>query len=352
LLCRLQRRDLLGSPRQTAHLKPFALILLAHAYNWGSALHWGASLHWGAHSRVKSHVCTPHKGGFFEATLASCVRVGVHSVWWLSAIKMSTDEGELRLGPSARFTAKAKTAEADGATVAPAAAFKVNRSEGKSSASSGEQKSAAVAAEGKATPQQFSADDQKKRDEATLHPLQHEWCFWFNGKDKLDARRKPIYGSGQEVFGKFSTVEDFWTIYNNLVTANKVIAKQEYGVFKSGIAPKWEDPANGVGGAWHLCFDTTKGKREEVQAKFNEAWLSTILLMIGEQFEHNDEINGAILAVRKDRFEVRIWVKTAAKQEEQMSIGQTWFNEIKQYAQTAKVVMKSHMNGPSYKIDA
>ncbi|PSS02967.1 Eukaryotic translation initiation factor 4E-1 like, partial [Actinidia chinensis var. chinensis] len=74
--------------------------------------------------------------------------------------------------------------------------------------------------------------------------------------------------------------------------------------FKDNIVPKWEDPVCAKGGNWSMSF---------LKGKSDTCWLYTLLAMIGEQFDHGDEICGAVVNVRtKDK--ISIWTKNAANE--------------------------------------
>lgn len=42
-------------------------------------------------------------------------------------------------------------------------------------------------------------------------------------------------------------VEDFWRLYNNVAPPSQLQLGCSYNLFKRGIEPKWEDPANDKG---------------------------------------------------------------------------------------------------------
>lgn len=48
--------------------------------------------------------------------------------------------------------------------------------------------------------------------------------------------------------------------------------------------------------------------------------------MIGEQFDHGDEICGAVVNVRKTQERISIWTKNAANEAAQVTI-YSWFGE-------------------------
>ena len=58
-------------------------------------------------------------------------------------------------------------------------------------------------------------------------------------------------------------------------------AGQSYSVFRAGVAPDWEDPANSAGGRWMLSFNT--GERE---ALLDQRWLEVLLSVLGGRMGH------------------------------------------------------------------
>jgi len=145
------------------------------------------------------------------------------------------------------------------------------------------------------------------------HPLEHSWTFWFDnpqGKSKQAA-----WGSSIRPIHTFSTVEDFWGLYNNIPHPSKLAAGADFHCFKNKIEPKWEDPICANGGKWTISCG--KGKSDTL-------WLHTLLAMIGEQFDYGDEICGAVVCVRGKLERIAIWTKNAANEAAQVSIGKQW----------------------------
>jgi translation initiation factor 4E len=175
-----------------------------------------------------------------------------------------------------------------------------------------------------------SAETQQlnRQTEAALkkHPLEHPWTFWFdnpNGKQK-----QATWGSSIRAVYTFSTVEDFWCLYNNVLQPSKLGTGTDFHCFKAGIEPKWEDPKCTNGGKW-----TASPPRGTVgKGALDIFWLHTLLAMIGEQFDEGDEICGAVVSVRARQDKISIWTKTASNEAAQVSIGKQWkdildFNE-------------------------
>ncbi|KAL5720375.1 translation initiation factor eIF4E [Ranunculus cassubicifolius] len=153
------------------------------------------------------------------------------------------------------------------------------------------------------------------------HPLEHSWTFWF---DNPSAKQKQAaWGSSIRSIHTFGTVEEFWSLYNNIHHPSKLAVQADLYCFKNNIEPKWEDPICANGGSWTISF--TRGKSDT-------PWLYTLLAMIGEQFDHGDKICGAVVNVRKqDR--ISIWTKDAANEAAQESIGKQW-KEFLDYNET------------------
>lgn len=60
-------------------------------------------------------------------------------------------------------------------------------------------------------------------------------------------------------------------LYNNVMPASQLEHGSNYHLFKVGIEPKWEDPANGRGGQWVLTLSNKQRKE-----KLDKLWLYTV----------------------------------------------------------------------------
>ena len=101
------------------------------------------------------------------------------------------------------------------------------------------------------------------------------WTFWYvyQLSHRERTRTKQKKGDYQayvlhEVF-TFGTVEDFWRMYNNTYTISELLSSTDYLIFKKGIRPEWEDPANRDGGKWVVTVKIEDDMEEEV----DNAWL-------------------------------------------------------------------------------
>ncbi|CAL9170553.1 unnamed protein product [Musa hybrid cultivar] len=164
--------------------------------------------------------------------------------------------------------------------------------------------------------------DAARRGGAQPHPLENSWTFWF---DNPSAKSKQAaWGSSLRPIHTFATVEDFWSLYNNIHHPSKLIMGADFHCFKDKIEPKWEDPVCANGGKWTISC---------VRGKADQLWLYTLLAMIGEQFEYGDEICGAVVSVRAKQERIALWTKNAANEEAQISIGRQW-KELLDYNDT------------------
>lgn len=131
------------------------------------------------------------------------------------------------------------------------------------------------------------------------HPLQNTWALWFFKND-----RNKSWSDNLRLVTKFSTVEDFWAIYNHIQLSSKLHAGCDYNLFKDGIQPMWEDQRNKDGGKWQ--FQLGKQHRSNDLDKY---WLETLLLLIGEGFGEDSEcVNGGVVQVRGKGDKSAIWL--------------------------------------------
>ena len=66
-------------------------------------------------------------------------------------------------------------------------------------------------------------------------------------------------------------MEEFWGTWNHCTPPSKLLNGSNYHLFKTGIEPKWEDPANARGGKW------TVPSAKTAKAQLDEQWLHLML---------------------------------------------------------------------------
>ncbi|KAH1055008.1 hypothetical protein J1N35_033073 [Gossypium stocksii] len=101
------------------------------------------------------------------------------------------------------------------------------------------------------------------------HPLEPSWSFWFD--NPRAKSKKATWGSSLRPIYTFSTIEQFWSLYNNMDHPSKLAMGANFHCFKHKIKPRWEDPVCANGGKWTVIF--RKGKSDT-------SWLYTLLALI------------------------------------------------------------------------
>ncbi|KAL1921018.1 uncharacterized protein VTP21DRAFT_11653 [Calcarisporiella thermophila] len=146
------------------------------------------------------------------------------------------------------------------------------------------------------------------------HKLQNSWTLWFDNPGKKASTAS--WSQNLRELITFSTVEDFWCVYNNVAKASEIGIGSNYHLFKKDIKPMWEDAANEKGGKWSIQFP-----RNRTGEEINNYWLYTVLACIGEAFDADDEICGAVVSVRKIFYRISLWTRTSNNREVTEKIG-------------------------------
>jgi translation initiation factor 4E len=148
--------------------------------------------------------------------------------------------------------------------------------------------------------------------------LNANWTMWYD-----NPRLAPAGSDWKENLkrcGSFDTVESFWRVFNNLKPASELTVNSNYSVFRSGVEPSWEDPANAEGGK----FVYTILKKDSKSGKCDESWLFTVLAIVGETMDATgDQVNGAVVSIRKQQDRIALWLKSSDR-EICIQIGERW----------------------------
>ena len=120
------------------------------------------------------------------------------------------------------------------------------------------------------------------------HPLHNTWVIWYDNP-RL-APEGSDWKDNLKLCGEFSTVEQFWSIFNNIKPASTLAVNSNYHVFRQGVQPMWEDPQNKLGGKFVL----TMPKKDSKAGRCDEWWLYTLLSILGETLDINgNQVCGA-----------------------------------------------------------
>eukprot|EP00743_Colponemidia_sp_Colp-15_P003841 GILK01004145.1.p1 GENE.GILK01004145.1~~GILK01004145.1.p1 ORF type:complete len:241 (-),score=30.89 GILK01004145.1:217-879(-) len=166
------------------------------------------------------------------------------------------------------------------------------------------------------------------------HPLQHRWALWYDNPGKKVSQTS--WGESLKKLVMVDTVEDFWCVFNNIIPPSRLPARSNYHLFKDGVEPQWEDPANAKGGKW--VVNIPRRDRE----RLDDMWLYLMLALIGENFdEDSDEICGCVVSLRKQEDKVAIWTRTAEAERSALRIGRI-FKQILELPDHIKIGYQAH----------
>ncbi|KAK9871256.1 hypothetical protein WA026_011529 [Henosepilachna vigintioctopunctata] len=135
------------------------------------------------------------------------------------------------------------------------------------------------------------------------HRLQHPYCLWFAKRPNRSHVGTEGYGQSLRLVGQVGTVEQWWALYSHIVRLQDIAPHRDVHLFKKGIMPMWEDPANKKGGKWVMRLRKDHGSR---------AWENLCLAMLGEQFMAGNEICGVVVSTRYQECLLNIWNRTAS----------------------------------------
>lgn len=122
------------------------------------------------------------------------------------------------------------------------------------------------------------------------------------------------YEAGLTIVGEFDTVEEFCRYFNWLKPPSKLEKNSNYHIFKSGIKPMWEDPANANGGKWVLTMKNSP-------VLLDRCWSWLAMALVGEELEEGDEISGAVVSLRSKVDRIQVWTKSKDDVEKLNGIG-------------------------------
>ena len=139
--------------------------------------------------------------------------------------------------------------------------------------------------------------------------LKSRYVFWYRisedyiyqnpPKTKLD---KSEYENQIKKIAEFETIEDFWAIFQHLRKPDSCRPGIEFQLFRYGVKPIWEDDNNKNGGKV-----TIKLRKDFTTIIWEEMIFSLIGDVLPESIKN--EINGIVVASRKDFNKLQIWFK-------------------------------------------
>ncbi|KAH3760108.1 digestive organ expansion factor [Pelomyxa schiedti] len=129
------------------------------------------------------------------------------------------------------------------------------------------------------------------------HFLERDWALWFD-TGLVKGQTQSQYESSVRDIGVFSSIEDFWRYWNHVFEGRKFPEGSHLRVFKNGVKPTWEDPANAGGGRWIIASP---------KHLTNVTATSLVLSVIGEQLPHSNELCGVVVGIRSTADIIYLW---------------------------------------------
>jgi len=188
--------------------------------------------------------------------------------------------------------------------------------------------------EGDVSPTTLAKSSLTSADFQVKHPLQDAWTWWFDNP-KRKANQSNWSDNLKKIY-TFSTIEDFWSLWNNIKGAHELASGSNYHLFKDGIEPKWEDPLNEHGGKWLVQI-----KPNQRAASLNQLWLWAVLACVGASFDDDAQVLGIVVSVRKQMDKIALWTSDAVDEMAVRRIGRQ-FKEILQLPAAVKVGYQAH----------
>ncbi|EDV40805.1 uncharacterized protein Dana_GF23736, isoform C [Drosophila ananassae] len=211
--------------------------------------------------------------------------------------------------PKSMFKTSAPSSEPAGNTVAPGRPEPTPAAPAPAAPAKEETKTAGDAVTADAT-KPTGGDDAVRTEHLFKHPLQNTWTLWY-----LENDRSKSWEDMQNEITSFDTVEDFWSLYNHIKPPSEIKVGSDYSLFKKGIRPMWEDAANKQGGRWVITLNKSS------KSDLDNLWLDVLLCLIGEAFDHSDQICGAVVNIRGKSNKISIWTANGNNEEAALEIG-------------------------------
>lgn len=178
-----------------------------------------------------------------------------------------------------------------------------------------------------------TSDNNNDSNAPKLHQLADRWSLWYQpdipwtpGQPEADTK---------DILRKvdtFSTVEEFWSVYNALPSVDKLTIGEQFMFFRGSIQPMWEDAALLKGGSVSVFTDHV-----DASDKFIQMFLAG---MLGESFsaERLDGNKNLIAGIKYNaknskkgrQFKIEIWTTDYSKQRAVDSL-------VKEFAEKANI---------------
>lgn len=168
-------------------------------------------------------------------------------------------------------------------------------------------------------------------DEHGATRLDHYFTFWYTFFKKGKEKQLQMFEDNLKQIGSFSSAEEFWGIYQHMRRPDSLPRGSEFFLFKKGIKPMWEDPANADGGRLYISV-----KKTPAANKIWEDLQIAMLIVTNDDFE----VNGVVLNVRVSEVVFSIWTK--ALSEYQVEMAKAWLLSSLELPKNQVIEYKKH----------
>lgn len=139
--------------------------------------------------------------------------------------------------------------------------------------------------------------------------LRTPWVLYFEPPRNAEARAASSsatssYSQSKAKIITIASVGDFWRSFHSVSPPKDSGVGSMYQLFRLGITPEWEDPANSTGHSFEFGVDAELG---------NKLWIEFCMLAIGEFSDFADEITGIFVKMREKGPRVGIWLTSKTR---------------------------------------
>lgn len=191
-------------------------------------------------------------------------------------------------------------------------------------------------AEIKVTPpadEEHASEEEDMVEDEQLSKLEYSFTFWFSYFRENKLKQVDDYENFIKSIGEFKTAEEFWGFYQHIRRPDSLPKSCEFYLFKTGIRPLWEDPANRGGGRFVLHI-------KKIFA--NKTWEDMLIALIIST-KNESEINGVVINVRSWEVLLSVWMKKL-ENEEMCEKYRAWIRKSLGMTENIKIEYKEHPN--------
>lgn len=106
------------------------------------------------------------------------------------------------------------------------------------------------------------------------------------------------------------SIESFWRVFNNVPKPSELPVNATLYLFRTNVAPKWEDPKNRNGG----CFTwwTNDFFEGQLSGQLDKRWERVCCMCLGESWSEplRAHVMGVVVKLRERAHSIQLWVGT------------------------------------------